>query len=320
MKEAFDKTTRLVAEEALLRKGSGGGGGGGITQLTGPVTAGPGSGALATTITPGTNGQVLTTSGGVAAWETPAAGITQLTGQVTAGPGLGSEAATITPGTNGQVLTTSGGVAAWAAPPASGLNQLTGDVTAGPGTGSQVATFAAPQSNTLYVATNGNDTTGNGTAITFTQRTPRRRPSPLREVQQPETSGSVIFMPGVYSQNIALVPFVNLSALDSDQQHELRGLKFHDLVRYDFTRGRFYRIYGQICGVFELPIRCSHLSRLPDTERNKCGSPLLELQSQQSDDCGDGTRRHVRRPHHLHNQRFERSRCTGGRLRHGCWW
>ena len=79
--------------------------------------------------------------------------------------------------------------------------------------------------HTLRRNERGNDTTGNGTAYhPLRKSTPRRRPSPLREVQQPETSGYfAIFMPGVYSQNIALVPFVNLSALYSDQQHELRG-------------------------------------------------------------------------------------------------
>jgi len=43
------KPTEQIAEEALHRAfAGGGGGGGGITQLTGPVTAGPGSGSQAT--------------------------------------------------------------------------------------------------------------------------------------------------------------------------------------------------------------------------------------------------------------------------------
>ncbi len=47
-------------------------------------------------ITPGSNTQVLTTTGGVAVWAAPAiTGITQLTGDVTAGPGSGSQAATV---------------------------------------------------------------------------------------------------------------------------------------------------------------------------------------------------------------------------------
>lgn len=86
----------------------------GITELTGDVLAGPGSGSVATTlaangVTPGTyvrstimvaaDGRVLSAADGA-----PDAGITQLTGAVTAGPGNGSQAAAIansgvTPGT-----------------------------------------------------------------------------------------------------------------------------------------------------------------------------------------------------------------------------
>jgi hypothetical protein len=101
-------------------------------------------------LTPGTNGQVLTTSGGVATWAAPVT--TALVGTATAGSAnqfpsgsrriLHSDGSTaggtwdqlsaldvtgaftagsigasiITPGTTGQVLTTSGGVATWAAP------------------------------------------------------------------------------------------------------------------------------------------------------------------------------------------------------------
>jgi hypothetical protein len=142
----------------------------------------------------GTNGFVLTTTGGATVWAAAASGgITQLTGDVTAGPGSGSVAATvaringatvpaagalttgqvlqvsgasalaygalnlgtpasitgllpvanIAPGTNTFVLTTTGGVAVWAAPSGgSGITQLTQDVLAGPGSGSQAATVA----------------------------------------------------------------------------------------------------------------------------------------------------------------------------------
>ena len=81
-----------------------GGGGGGITELTGDVTAGPGSGAQAATVGALQNqpvsaalpsgGDVLQFNAG--SWG-PAAvsGITQLTGDVTAGPGAGSQVATV---------------------------------------------------------------------------------------------------------------------------------------------------------------------------------------------------------------------------------
>jgi hypothetical protein len=144
----------------------------------------------------GTNGFVLTTTGGATVWAAAASGgITQLTGDVTAGPGSGSVAATVVringatvpaagaltvgnglyvtgasalgysalnlagganfvtgllpvsniapSGTNGFVLTTVGGATVWAAAGGgSGITQLTQDVLAGPGTGSQAATVA----------------------------------------------------------------------------------------------------------------------------------------------------------------------------------
>jgi hypothetical protein len=96
------------------------GGGSGITQLTGAVTAGPGSGSKVATITPvispGTCGDsthyptvVYNAAGqitGCTAQSIPASGINQLTGDVTAGPGSGSQATTLatvnsSPGTCG---------------------------------------------------------------------------------------------------------------------------------------------------------------------------------------------------------------------------
>jgi hypothetical protein len=51
MSHRRDTTTRQVADDALYRsENSSGGGGGGITQLTGQVTAGPGSGSQAATV------------------------------------------------------------------------------------------------------------------------------------------------------------------------------------------------------------------------------------------------------------------------------
>jgi predicted Rdx family selenoprotein len=162
-------------------------------------------------IAPGTNGQVLTTSGGVAVWSVAGSGgITQLTGDVAAGPGTGSVAATVeaingasvpvsgalttgnvlqvsgtsalsygavnlagganyvtgelpvgnvAPGTNGQFLQTSGGATVWGSAPSGGITQLTGDVTAGPGSGSQASTVV--QIHGASVPAAGGLTTGN---------------------------------------------------------------------------------------------------------------------------------------------------------------
>lgn len=94
----------------------------GINQLTGDVTAGPGSGPQAATV----------------------------------GKLQGSIALSGTP-SSGQVLTATGSTAAdWQTPSGgTGLNQLTGDVTAGPGSGSQIATLA----NTSVVASTYGDAT-----------------------------------------------------------------------------------------------------------------------------------------------------------------
>jgi hypothetical protein len=91
----------LVGAIAALEAG---GAGGGITQLTGDVTAGPGSGSQAATLaasgaTAGTytNATVTVNAKGLVTSASSGSdhGITQLTGDVTAGPGDGSQAATI---------------------------------------------------------------------------------------------------------------------------------------------------------------------------------------------------------------------------------
>lgn len=132
------------------------GGGGGITQLTGPVTAGPGSGSQATTITPtgvtaghygdaysipalqiGADGRIT-----AAATNPPAAAGT--TGQVQICGSTGA-VSSIMNGPAGQVLTSGGpnNNPTWTTLPAAGITQLTGDGTAGPGSGSQALTLAA---------------------------------------------------------------------------------------------------------------------------------------------------------------------------------
>jgi hypothetical protein len=51
MDSSFEKTVSTIAQDALIRaSGATGGGGGGITQLTGDVTAGPGSGSVAAVV------------------------------------------------------------------------------------------------------------------------------------------------------------------------------------------------------------------------------------------------------------------------------
>lgn len=150
-----------------------GGGGGGITELTGDVAAGPGSGSQSAAVTGwasvsldltflspsaaqfpifvgptwslvSMSGDVTIDSSGVATVASSAKGITQLTGDVTAGPGSGSQAGTVakvkgtsisTAGgslTTGTVLRATGTAAAdWGAVDLANSNAVTGVLATG---------------------------------------------------------------------------------------------------------------------------------------------------------------------------------------------
>jgi hypothetical protein len=164
----------------------------GIDQITGDVTAGPGSGSQAATLAATANviaivaahSAVSTVFGRAGA--VVAAANDYSVGQVSGAAPLASPALTgvptaptAAPGTNTTQLSTTGFVhAAIAAIGPSGIDQLTGDISAGPGSGSQAAEIAAIQGVNLAITSltsgdvlgfNGTDwinTPGGGSSLT----------------------------------------------------------------------------------------------------------------------------------------------------------
>jgi len=167
----LNETARLAAE-AMYRPITAGGGGGGITQLTGDVLAGPGSGAVSSTVVR-VNGATVPVSGalvtGNGLYVTGASALTYSALNLAGGAGYVTGLLPVTniapAGTNTFVLTTVGGVTTWAAASGgSGITQLTGDGTAGPGSGSQALTVVRINGATVPAA--GALTTGNGLYVT----------------------------------------------------------------------------------------------------------------------------------------------------------
>jgi hypothetical protein len=156
--------TRSVADEALLRASKSGGGGGGITQLTGDVLAGPGSGAVSSTVVrvngatvPAagalTPGNLLQVSGAAALvyaalnLANPAS-VSGVLGIANGGTGLSAV------GANGNLLQVSGGALAYGPVNLANASSVTGQLSVAniePGANTQVltttggvATWAAP--------------------------------------------------------------------------------------------------------------------------------------------------------------------------------
>lgn len=147
--------------EALDTLASGSGGAGGITQLTGDVGAGPGTGLQTATVTrlqgnpvsaaSPADGNALVWNNSVSEWQ-PTALSSQVTSVGASSPlsssgGTTPNVSLISGSSPGDVLTWNGSVWASAPTAAAGITQLTGDVVSGPGSGSQISTVVKLQGN-----------------------------------------------------------------------------------------------------------------------------------------------------------------------------
>ena len=154
---ASSPATQLESDQAGAELAASKAANSGITQLTGDVTAGPGSGSQQATIAANTvtnaklarmSGNTLkgnNTSGAANATDLTATQATAMLNPMVGDSGSGGAKGLVpAPGPGaaaaGKYLEASG---VWTVPPSAGITQLTGDVTAGPGSGSQAATIAA---------------------------------------------------------------------------------------------------------------------------------------------------------------------------------
>lgn len=200
----------------------------GINQLTGDVTAGPGTGSQAATIannavtTSKINAAAVTyakiqdvsatarilarkTSGAGSVEESTISEILDFLASVARGNIIyrnATEWVVLAPGTAGQVLQTGGAGAdpSWTTNTA-GIDQLTGDVTAGPGSGSQAATIANNAVTTSKINA-GAVTYAKIQDVSATARILARKTSGAGSVEESTVSEVLDFLSGVARGNI----------------------------------------------------------------------------------------------------------------------